>query len=111
MIGHAEPLAWRFRRLHGILIQGDTPLRTGSPKATKQIHFYAMKEDLLPVLEALESDGGMKYVLTGQFAEPSLLLVFDHGKDIPNLGEATSAAGISSDAFLVCEPELQIVPR
>src|SRR5258707_12660513 len=38
------------------------PMRTGRPKATKLIPFYALKEDLLPVLEALESNGSVKYV-------------------------------------------------
>jgi len=85
-------------------------MRTGRPQATKQIHFYAVKEDLLPVLEALESDGGAKYVLCkGQSADPRLV-VFDHGKDIPNLGKATSETGNSSETFLVCKPELQIMP-
>jgi|SRR5215813_6016786 len=86
-------------------------MRTGRPKATKQIHFYAVKEDLLPVLETLESHGTVKYVLTGQFPEPSLVLVFDYGKDIPNLGRATSETGNSSETFLVCKPELQIIPE
>ena len=76
----------------------------------KQIPFYAVKEDLLPMLEALESTDSAKYVLTGQFAEPSLT-VFDRGKDIPNLGKATSETGNSCDTFLVCKPELQIVPE
>ena len=86
-------------------------MRTGRPKATKQIHFYAMNEDLLPMLETLESHGSVKYVLAGQFAEPSLVLVFDHGKNIPNLGTATSETGNSSESFLVCKPELQIIPE
>src|SRR5262249_4393805 len=101
----AAPLACRYlvpRRYH---------MRTGRPTATKQIHFYAVKEDLLPVLEALESDGGAKYVLRkGQSADPRLV-VFDHGKDIPSLGEATADTGNFSETFLVCKPELQIVPR
>jgi len=63
------------------------------------------------MLETLESHGSVKYVLTGQFAEPSLVLVFDHGKNIPNLGRATSETGNSSESFLVCKPELQIIPE
>jgi hypothetical protein len=84
-------------------------MRSGRPKATKQIHFYAVKEDLLPVLEALESDGGAKYVLRKGQSADSRLGVFDHGKDIPNLGKATSETGNSSETFLVCKPELQII--
>ena len=75
-----------------------------------QIHFYATKEDLLPMLETLESKGNVKYVLRGIFAEPSVIAL-DHGKDIQNLGSATTDASVSCEAFLVCEPELQIFPR
>jgi len=86
-------------------------MRTGRPKATKLIPLYAEKEDLLAVLEALESDGSVKYVRTGgQLPEPSLI-AFDHAKDIPNLGKATSETGNFCDTFLVCKSELQIVPR
>jgi hypothetical protein len=86
-------------------------MRTGRPKAAKQIPFFAVREDLLPLLEALESEGSVKYALRkGQSADPRLV-VFDHGKDIPNLGKATSETGNSSETFLVCKPELQIVPR
>jgi hypothetical protein len=86
-------------------------MRTGRPKATRLIPLYAEKEDLLPVLEALESDGSVKYVRTGgQLPEPSLI-AFDHAKDIPNLGKATSETGNFCDTFLVCKSELQIVVR
>jgi hypothetical protein len=38
------------------------------------------------MLEALESDGNVKYVRTGsELPEPSLI-AFDSAKDIPNLG-------------------------
>jgi hypothetical protein len=40
-------------------------MRIGRPKATKLIPFYAMKEDFLLVLEALERDGSVKYVRRG----------------------------------------------
>jgi hypothetical protein len=86
-------------------------MRSGRPKATELIPFYAMKEDLLPVLEAVESDGSVKYVRTGgQLLEPGLTIV-DHGKDIPNLGKASSDTGNFCEKFLVCKSELQIVPR
>ena len=82
-------------------------MRTGRPKATRLIPLYAEKEDLLPVLEALESDGSVKYVRTGgQLPEPSLI-AFDHAKDIPNLGKATSETGNFCDTFLVCKSEQQ----
>jgi hypothetical protein len=34
-------------------------MRSGRPKATELIPFYAMREDILPVLEAVESDGAL----------------------------------------------------
>lgn len=87
------------------------PMRTGRPKATELIPFYAVRDDLLPVLEALESNGSVKYVRTGgQLLAPSLTVV-DHGKDIPTLGTATSETGNFCETFLVCKPELQIIPR
>ena len=76
----------------------------------KQIPFYAVREDLLPVLEALESEGNVKYVLTGQFSEPGLV-VFEHGREIPNLGKATSETGNSSETFLACKHDLRIIPE
>jgi hypothetical protein len=63
------------------------------------------------MLEALESNGSVKYVRTrGQLPAPSLT-VFDRGKEIPNLGIATSETGNFCETFLVCKPELQIIPR
>jgi hypothetical protein len=86
-------------------------MRTGRPKVTSLIPLYAVKEDLLPVLEALESDGSVKYVRRGgQLLEPTLI-AFDHAKDIPNLGKATAETGNFCDTFLVCKSELQIVVR
>jgi hypothetical protein len=70
-----------------------------------------VKEDLLQVLEAVESNGNVEYVRTGgQLTAPSLTVV-GHGKDIPNLGKATSETGNFCDTFLVCKSELEIVPR
>jgi len=86
-------------------------MRTGRPKATKLIPFYAVKEDLLPMLKALKSDSSVKYVRTGgQLPEPSLTVV-DHAKDIPNLGKAASETGNFCDTFLVSKSEQQIVVR
>jgi hypothetical protein len=76
----------------------------------KQMSFYAVKDDLLPVLQALEDNGSAKYARTGRFVEPGLT-VFDHGRDIPNLGNAVSEAGNSCETFLVCKSEQQIIPR
>jgi len=71
------------------------------------ILFFALKEDLLPVLEAVESKGALKYVRTGIYLRPEYE-PFHRGADIPNLGRATSESGISSASFLVCDPEVPV---
>jgi len=66
----------------------------------KQILFFALKGDLLPVLEAVERNGPLQYVRTGNCLSPD----FDrylHGADIPDLGRASVESAISCESFLV----------
>ncbi len=80
----------------------------------KQIHFFALKEDLLAMLEFLESQGPLKYVLTGNFLSDEVkhgVSVFTSGANIPNLGKASADQTAGCDSFLVCEPESHVQLR
>ncbi|MER8723050.1 hypothetical protein [Mesorhizobium sp. M1027] len=51
----------------------------------KQVHFFALKDDLLPVLEAVERDIPIKYILMGQFPTMEFETLAMEGK-FPVLG-------------------------
>ncbi|HOX07365.1 MAG TPA: hypothetical protein PK280_13260 [Planctomycetota bacterium] len=66
----------------------------------RQIHFFALKEDILPVLEVVEAQGALKYVLTGNFTKPGLE-VYSCGAELPDLGRPTSGSATGCASFLV----------
>jgi hypothetical protein len=69
--------------------------------ATKLRHFYATKDDLLPVIEAFEAKEPVKYVLTG-LHRGAELTVYSRGRDIGTLGlPAPHANAISGYNYLV----------
>lgn len=70
-------------------------------------HFYATKQDLVPILVGAESAEPLKYVLMGRFLTPTIQS-YSRWDDIPNLGVASSSSAIGCTSFLVCEPELAI---
>ena len=75
-----------------------------------QTLFFAVKDDLLPVFETIEDGGALRYVK----AERSLIPDYDsfsRGAEIPNLGKATSESAISSETFLVADPQTEINVR
>ena len=76
----------------------------------KQIHFFALKEDLVPVLELVESKGRLKYILMGNFLKHEFKdgNGFYAGAEIANLGAATAESSISCEDFLVSEAETPI---
>jgi hypothetical protein len=74
------------------------------------ILFFALKDDLLPLLEAVERNGPLKYIRTGIYLHPKYD-VFRRGADLPSLGKATSESAIASQSFLVCEPEVSVKIR
>lgn len=76
----------------------------------KQILFFALKEDLLPILEAVERECSLKYVRMGQFPK-SDYESFAKGATIPNLGIATADSTISCESFLVTENAIPINMR
>lgn len=68
----------------------------------KHILFYALKEDILPVIEAVELKCTLKYFRAGQFSE-SNQQSFSRGGEIPNVGTASSESSINCETFLVTE--------
>jgi hypothetical protein len=80
----------------------------------KTIYFFAIKEDLLAILELVDGKGPLKYALTGNFLKDEVangISVFNTGAEIPNLGKAGGDSSTICDAFLVCERETQITLR
>lgn len=77
----------------------------------KYIHFFALKEDLLALLELVDSKGPLKYSTMGNFLGSEIegsICVFATGAEIPNLGKASADQSAACDSFLVCELETPI---
>lgn len=77
----------------------------------KHILFFALKEDLLKLLELAESNGRLKYVRMGNFPRNEIkedVSVFESGAEIPNLGQASADSSASCEAFLISERETPI---
>lgn len=68
----------------------------------KQILFFALREDILQVLESVESFSSLRYIRAGQLSEPHAES-FALGGEIPNLGKATAESAINSESFLIVE--------
>ncbi len=77
----------------------------------KRIHFFALRDDLVPLLEAVEGNGELQYVRFGQYQVGNALKVFRSGQEIPNLGRATTYNAATSETYLVSEPQIAITPR
>jgi hypothetical protein len=73
----------------------------------KQIHFYAVADDLLPVLEAVEQVKPIKYSKTGHY-ETSKVESLTSSAVIPNLGKASSEAAIGCTSYLVSDLKTEI---
>ena len=75
-----------------------------------QIHFYATRDDLEPVVREIESTGVFRYALTGLHASecyPEYLSALD----IPSLGRATADQANTCDSYLVVERSEKIAIR
>ncbi len=80
----------------------------------KSIHFFALNEDLLALLEIVESKGALKYTHMGNFPGHEIKdgpRVFDTGAGIPNLGIAYADSSTTCERFLVCEQGMPIKLR
>jgi hypothetical protein len=72
----------------------------------KHVLFFALKDDLLPMLELVESKGALNYARIGNFASREIkdgIGVFKTGIGIPNLGKANADSAVACETFLVCE--------
>jgi hypothetical protein len=76
----------------------------------RHILVFALKEDILPVLEAVERVAFLKYVRTGNLLTPDFKEVF-HGAEIPNLGKASMETASGSESYLVTEREVAVPVR
>jgi len=76
----------------------------------KQIQFFAVRTDILQILEAVERDGPLQYVRTGNQLRPDFE-TFSRGTDIPNLGVADRETGSVCKAFLVAKAAVRIAVR
>jgi len=74
------------------------------------ILFFALKDDLLPVLEAVEHNVPLKYIRTGIYPQPTYDVVH-RGVDLPSLGKATSESAATCQTFLVCESGITVNMR
>lgn len=70
----------------------------------RHILFFALKDDILPVLESVESKGALQYARIGNYRQDEIsggASIVDRGADIPNLGHATADSTASCESFLV----------
>lgn len=75
----------------------------------KQILFFALKDDLVPMLRLVESAGPLKYTLMGNFASSDFrIATLSSGIEIPDLGKASADSTACTDAFIVCERDSDI---
>jgi hypothetical protein len=73
----------------------------------KHILFFGTKQDLLPMLQLVESSGPIKYVRMGHFRQGAVE-VCNFGSEIPDLGKATANSSINCESYLVCEPDTPV---
>ena len=76
----------------------------------KQIHFFALRDDVLPVLDAAEREIALKYVLMGQFPKMEFE-TFSSSEQIPHLGQSIAASAASGSSFLVTSQAVPIEVR
>ena len=67
----------------------------------RQILFYATKDDLLPVIDQVESKGLVTYIRMEHYPD-RVYESYSRGKEIPNLGEAACDSAVNCTSFLVC---------
>jgi hypothetical protein len=79
-------------------------------RVMRHIQFFAVKQDILRVLQAVESDGSLQYVRTGNRLSPDFEK-FLCGADIPGLGIADQETGGVCKSFLVTKTTVPITVR
>ncbi|HZZ71865.1 MAG TPA: hypothetical protein VFE24_06400, partial [Pirellulales bacterium] len=76
-----------------------------------QTMFFALTDDLLALLEIVESKGSLKYTLMGNFLADEMTdgpTVYSSGAAIRNLGKAKVPSATGCNRFLVCESGMSI---
>lgn len=66
----------------------------------KRTFFFATPNDIVPVLERLEANAPLKFVVLGNLTTPNRP-IYLHASDIPNPGVATHETGNASTAYMV----------
>jgi len=74
------------------------------------MHFYATREDLVPVIRGVEAVGTFKYVLCGLHSTRALPEYLS-ALDIPSLGYASNDSAPVSSAYLVIPSHAKVVVR
>jgi hypothetical protein len=67
---------------------------------SRQILFFATKQDLAPLLNSLEAQQNLEYTLTGMFDVNRLQTYFSYA-DIPDFGQASHPNAIGNPTYLV----------
>jgi hypothetical protein len=75
-----------------------------------QIHFYAMREDLEPVIRGIEAAANFRYALTG-LHDSRTYPAYSSALEIPALGHATGDSAVLCGAYLVVAKEEKISVR
>lgn len=74
-------------------------------------HFYATSEDLIPVIEKVESKLSLKYARCGHFESADIHFYFS-GLDLPTLGKPLAhESAVSDPAYLVSHRDTAIQTR
>ena len=76
----------------------------------RTLSIYALYDDALALLQTLEAQGALQYVLTGAF-DSTNTPVYDAAADIPELGTTDVADKTSSDRYMVFCPAVRVVRR
>jgi hypothetical protein len=76
----------------------------------KQLHFFALRDDIIPVLKIAEQGGSLRYIRIGQYIDTNFES-YDQGEDIFNLGRAGADSASNGYSFLVFSRETIFNPR
>jgi hypothetical protein len=73
-----------------------------------QVLFFATNGDLLPVLDAVEAEGSLRYAIAGRV---DACEVFTRGTELPQLRVSDAESAVGCRRYLVSEPETQVILR
>jgi hypothetical protein len=77
---------------------------------SSQTLFFGTRNDLVPVLETVESQRAIKYARSGKSNIPTAA-TFPTVTALPNLGIASHESSMASDTFLICGKTETLRPR